>query len=73
MRLPSGWFGRPYDNWHRLTDVTNEGDLVVVRLDVEQVLRLHVLGAAAEGRSLQVAVRDGTWEWTGYGGKRQAP
>lgn len=68
LRLPSGWFGRPYDNWHQLTDVTNEDDLVLVRLDLDQVLRLHVLGVAVQGRSLQIAVRGGTWAWTSYGG-----
>lgn len=27
LKFPSGWFGRPYDNWHRLTGVSIDGDL----------------------------------------------
>jgi hypothetical protein len=33
LKLPSGWFGRPYDNWHQLTKVSIERDLVLIRLD----------------------------------------
>jgi hypothetical protein len=68
LRLPTGWFGRPYDNWHELNEVTLEDDVVVVRIDEVQVLRLHAVTARVNGRALQVTIRDGYWEWTTYGG-----
>jgi hypothetical protein len=68
LRLPTGWFGRPYDNWHELSDVTVVGDVVVVRLDELQVLPLHAVTARIDGRTLQVTIHDGYWEWTSYGG-----
>ncbi len=68
LRLPKGWFGRPYDNWHELNEVSIEDDLVVVRLDEVQVLRLHAVTAKVDGRALQITIGDGYWEWTSYGG-----
>lgn len=70
LRLPSGWFGRPHDNWHQLTDVVTEGDHVLVRLDETQVLRLAAEGASSEGRVLRVSIRGGRWDWIEYGGDR---
>jgi hypothetical protein len=31
--LPDGWYGRPYDNIHRLSDAHYENDKLVVTLD----------------------------------------
>jgi hypothetical protein len=33
LMLPNGWFGRPYDNIHRLTSVSLAEDLLTVSLD----------------------------------------
>ena len=68
LRLPSGWFGRPHDNWHQLTEAGTAGDGVVVRLDERQVLTLDAKGTSAQARVLRVAIRSGRWDWTEYGG-----
>jgi hypothetical protein len=39
--LPSGWFGRPHDNFHRLSEVSSAGgELVVILDESEEELRL---------------------------------
>jgi hypothetical protein len=71
LRLPSGWFGRPNDNWHQLSEVATEGDDVLVRLDQKQVLRLDAKSTSLEGRVLRVRILGGRWDWTEYGGERE--
>ena len=71
LRLPSGWFGRPHDNMHQLSDVAMEGDHVLVTLDGKQVLRLDAVGASRDGRVLTITVRGGRWDWVDYGGNQQ--
>lgn len=68
LRLPSGWFGRPYDNWHQLTEAVAEGGGLLIRLDDSQVLTLEVDSVSSEGRVLRIRVRGGRWRWTEYGG-----
>lgn len=36
--LPDGWFGRPYDNIHRLNAIESNGDLLRIELDDRLVL-----------------------------------
>jgi hypothetical protein len=67
LRLPSGWFGRPYDNQHQLTEARSHGEAVVIRLDHRQVLTLDVKGTSSEERVLLVASRGGHWHWTECG------
>ena len=71
LRLPSGWFGRPHDNMHELSEVALEGDHVLVTLDGTQVLELDAEGTSAEGRVLYVKVRRGRWDWTEYGDEKK--
>ena len=33
LELPSGWFGRPYDNLHQLTWSETRGDKLILELD----------------------------------------
>ena len=68
LRLPTGWFGRPHDNWHELTGTTTEDENVLVRLDDKQVLTLQAEAGSPEERVLRVAIRGGRWDWTEYGG-----
>ena len=69
LQLPSGWFGRPFDNFHQLAGVRSTGAELEITLDDVQVLTLHIDGAAVhDGRVLSVPVLGGRWEWTGYGG-----
>lgn len=71
LRLPSGWFGRPHDNWHRLTETKTDGEAVLVRLDDDQVLTLQTEALSSDGRVLRVAIRGGRWDWTEYGGDQE--
>ena len=67
LRLPSGWFGRPRDNMHQLSEVAIDGDYVLVILDGKQVLTLDAEGASADARVLYVKICGGRWAWTEYG------
>lgn len=71
LRLPSGWFGRPHDNWHQLTEAATEGGAVLIRLDDQQVLTLKAEATSSEDRVLRVTIRGGRWDWTEYGGTRK--
>jgi hypothetical protein len=68
LRLPSGWFGRPYDNWHDLTESGAEGGALLIRLDDSQVLTIEADSVSSEGLVLRIHVRGGRWRWTDYGG-----
>ena len=57
LRLPSGWFGRPHDNMHRLSGVGVDGDHVLVTLDETQVLTLDAADSTVDGRVLYVTIR----------------
>ena len=71
LKLPSGWFGRPHDNWHQLTGVWTDGQRVHIRLDQTQDLELDTSGASVDGRILRVVIRAGSWGWTDYGGSER--
>jgi hypothetical protein len=71
LRLPSGWFGRPHDNWHQLTEATTRDENLLVRLDDKQVLTLQAEAVSSDGRVLRVAIRGGRWDWTEYGGDQE--
>lgn len=68
LRLPSGWFGRPYDGLHRLSEARPAGDHVVIRLDQAQVLMLDAREVSSDGPVLRIDIRGGSWSWTDYGG-----
>ncbi len=70
LKLPNGWFGRPYDNWHRLTDVhATEDEGMVIELDGQ--LQLQFLGQVRvkiDDNILQLSgFTDLNWNWTEYG------
>ena len=71
LKLPSGWFGRPHDNWHQLSEVSTDGQRVRIRVDQTQHLDLDASGVAVDGRTLRVVIRGGAWEWTEYGGSER--
>ena len=69
LRLPSGWFGRPFDNQHQLTDVLVDSEALRIILDEHQVLTMRCAGPSRwEGRVLAVPVNGGECAWTEYGG-----
>ncbi len=69
LRLPSGWFGRPYDNLHRLTSAQMVGDRLVIVLDDRMALIVTgPVTARVEPASLRlVGFSQAVWEWTEYG------
>ncbi|GLI26444.1 hypothetical protein ARHIZOSPH14_06860 [Agromyces rhizosphaerae] len=74
LKLPEGWFGRPFDNWHQLSDVELDGPVLVITVDDSQILRIRTAGrVTVEGRTLRVPVTDGTWSWVPYGHSGEAP
>lgn len=68
LKLPSGWFGRPYDNWHQLTKASAEGSRIHLRLDQVQVLDLDASHVFVDDRAVSVEIRGGDRSWTSYGG-----
>jgi hypothetical protein len=74
LRLPDGWFGRPYDNWHQLSDIDLDGATLVITLDASQVLRIRTSDrVVVDGRTLRVPAAEGTWKWTPYGASGEPP
>ena len=67
--MPSGWFGRPYDNGHTLTSVVRDGNELAITLDDHQVLRVtDPRVVAVDNRALRISgFSRGTWDWTAYG------
>lgn len=68
MKLPSGWFGGPYDNCHELTSATYTSGMVMITLDGMQVLRVSALSYFLDGGTLCIAIQHGQWNWTSYSG-----
>lgn len=68
LKLPSGWFGRPYDNFHELTSVSVSDDTLVVVLDERQTLRLRSPGSTeTDGSVLRVdGFVEAEWTWFEY-------
>ena len=68
--LPSGWFGRPYDNLHRLTECTAEGSTVRVELDGQHQLSFEGGALLAVREPERLTLRGFatlTWDWRSYG------
>lgn len=43
IMLPDGWYGRPYDNHHRLTSIDESGDALTLVLDKKLTLQFKGL------------------------------
>jgi hypothetical protein len=69
LKLPSGWFGRPYDNLHRLTAAHALADRLILVLDNQMVLTLaHPTNVAVDGGRLSVSgFTHASWDWDEYG------
>ena len=70
LELPSGWFGRPFDNLHKLSEIRVEsGDDVVLVLDGVQELTVHAPQSVASASTNLVIgpIAGGTWKWAEYG------
>lgn len=73
VRLPDGWFGRPYDNHHRLTKIENIGGSVVVELDgCQELTVVEPTAVDVEAGVLRVTgFAKAVWDWVEYGGNRR--
>jgi hypothetical protein len=66
--LPDGWFGRPYDNQHRVTRIEARGPRVVLALDDRLVLTFTGgLACAPDGSELSVAASQVVFDWIEHG------
>lgn len=69
LKLPNGWFGRPYDNLHQLTGARVSGDALVLVLDERQELSISSPESLRlEPKSLSfVGAKRIVWRWDEYG------
>jgi hypothetical protein len=67
--LPSGWFGRPYDNQHSLSSIEQPADRVTLILDQKLKLQFEGLKSITdEGKDLVLGPFDRlSFEWKPYG------
>ena len=59
--LPDGWFGRPFDNIHRLTDVSQSSGLLRIVLDDQLTLTFNGDELVIDGYS------ELSFDWKEYG------
>lgn len=69
LRIWGDWFGRPYDNHHRVTGATADGVSVTVGFDQGETLRLwRPVGFEIDATNFRVLSADRVrWEWFYYG------
>jgi hypothetical protein len=69
LKLPNGWFGRPYDNLHRLTSATANAGTVIVVLDERQELSISSPGSVTiDPKALRLVNSTRiVWRWAEYG------
>jgi hypothetical protein len=68
LELPSGWFGRPYDNFMRLSWIRSTGPDLVLRLDDlhELTLRSPARVDSKPDRLTVTGFVQGEWVWREY-------
>ena len=67
--LPDGWFGRPYDNQHRLTHLQARPHKLLMELD-EQLLLIFTEIATVRLEASELILTDFqqfVFDWQGYG------
>ena len=73
IRLPTGWFGKPYDNYYRLISIDIQPEAGKLRLDLSYgwLLSFEPVNAKLNDskRELTVAVKSG--EMVAIGGKQR--
>jgi hypothetical protein len=66
--LPTGWFGRPFDNAHELTWCEARKDRLLVELDGQQLLTAtREIGLEIAGNELVVTAEQVVFDWIEYG------
>jgi len=69
LRLWGQWFGRPYDNIHTITGASSRDELLEVRFDNGEVLRIfEPTGALVCAARFTIGGASRVrWEWNAYG------
>lgn len=71
--LPNGWFGRPYDNIHQLSELIEDGEKLSLSLDGGQLI-LNFEGApqieATHEELVFTGFRSLRFDWKEYGSNR---
>lgn len=72
LRIWGEWFGRPYDNIHRITEASADGSKLILSFDQGETLTIcDPERATLDARTFQIV--DATrvrWEWYDYGRRR---
>jgi hypothetical protein len=69
LQLPSGWFGRPFDNQHSLTWATTRGDRLLIELD-NQLLLIITRPSKVKVTEYELSIGDFSqlvFDWQEYG------
>ena len=69
LRFWGSWFGRPYDNQHRIVDCEGEGEILLVRFDGSELLSVFSprnVSFNEQTFRIDDAARV-RWEWFYYG------
>jgi hypothetical protein len=69
LRFWGSWFGRPYDNWHRIVDCHAEGEILQVRFNEGELLSvLSPHDASIDEKTFRIDDAERVrWEWFYYG------
>lgn len=69
LRFWGFWFGRPHDNFHRITGSRCEGNVLIVEFDDGEVLSVWNPGdAVIDQASFVISSADRVlWQWFSYG------
>jgi hypothetical protein len=69
LRFWGVWFGRPYDNLHRLLECAATGDVLRMRFNEDEVLTVrYPKGLKLDSSKFQISDAEQVrWEWFYYG------
>jgi len=74
LRFWGNWFGRAYDNYHRVVGSDATGDLLFVRFEEGEILSVwRPRGAVIDNRTFRIRfAKRVRWEWFYYGRPKTA-
>jgi hypothetical protein len=73
LRIWGDWFGRPHDNYHRVTGATVDGESVTIGFDQGETLTVwRPAGCEIDAARFRILDADRVrWEWLAYGRLRE--
>jgi len=69
LKLPDGWFGRPYDNWHKLTEFIQRPNKTILEID-EQLYLIFTGEIKEQDHGDKIVISNFiklVFDWQGYG------